>query len=724
MAIIFDEKNKIFYLESRDISYIFKIDNFGFLEHLYYGERIARDDIGYSVFHVARGHGACIAEMGCNSSFEVLSQEYPVYGRGDFRESALAFDIDGVRVGDLRYKRHSITAKKPSLKGMPSLRGGETLIVTLEDALHKLEVDLYYTVYEELPIIIRHNEIRNCSEREITLDRAYSFSFDLPSMDYEMLSLYGAHVRECHIQRNKLQHGVVSVDSKYGVSSAQLNPFAAIVSPKTDEDSGVAYGIGLVYSGNFVIKAQVGQNDVARVLGGINDYDFSWTLSCGESFETPEAVLVYSNRGIGEMSRSFHELYRKYLINPRFVKEHRPIVLNSWEAVYFQYDKKKLCELIEAVKGTGIDTFVLDDGWFGNRNDEHTGLGDWYVNTEKLEGGLKPIIDCAHENGLRFGLWFEPEMTIRNSELYRKHPDWIIHVDGLEPCEGRFQYVLDLTRNEVRDYIVESISKCLREHEIDYVKWDMNRSLTENYSSHLGARGKEFAHRYVLGVYDILERIVNGFPEIFFEGCASGGCRFDAGMLYYFPQIWTSDNTDALERCFIQYGTSMCYPISSMSCHVSVCPNHQNGRVTDFRTRTDIASLGATGYELDPRRFTEDDRAQINADISAYLEREEMLLSGDLFRLSYPSGGAPFAEQIVSRDKRLSYIVVMRPLCVANGPAIRVYPRGLDGDALYRVEGIGDILLHGSTLMNVGLLVNLGYDDFKTMTFTLRKVEN
>ncbi len=720
MSIFFNENNKTFYLESAELSYIFKIDDFGFLIHLYYGKRVARDDIEYSVFRVARGHSAYLAEMGNKNTFEVLSQEFPTFGRGDFRESAFAFDADGVRVGDFKYKRHTITDKKPEISGMPSVKGGETLVVTVEDGLHKIEIDLYYTVFEDLPVILRHNEIRNRADKEIILDRAYSFSFDLPDKDFEFLSLYGAHLRERHIQRNKIHHGVISVDSKYGVSSSQLNPFAALIRPNTDEESGEAYGINLVYSGNFVIKAQVGQNDITRVLGGINDYDFAWTLKGGESFSTPEAVMVYSDAGLGKMSRIFHSLYRDYLINPRFAKKQRPIVLNSWEAVYFDYDEKKLCELIRSVKGSGIDTFVLDDGWFGNRNDEFTGLGDWYPNKDKLPNGLKPVIDCAHENGIKFGLWFEPEMVIEDSELYRMHPDWIIHAEGMEPCQGRFQYVLDLTRREVRDYIVNIVSKCLRENEIDYVKWDMNRSLTENYSAHLGKRGKEFAHRYVLGLYDICDRIINGFPHIFFEGCASGGCRFDPGMLYYFPQIWTSDNTDALARCAIQYGTSLAYPLSSMSCHVSVCPNHQNGRITDFSARTDIASLGATGYELDPRCFSEDDIARIRNDISAYRKREQLILNGDIYRLSYPEGDKLFAEQIVSSDKNESYIVMMRPLCLANAKAYRIYPRGLDNEKLYMSEELDGLTLRGSTIMNVGLLIDFGQGDFKTKTICLK----
>ncbi len=720
MSILFREENKTFYLESKGLSYVFRVDGFGFLQHLYFGRRIARENLEYTVFRTARGHSAYLANMGPENTYEVLSSECPLYGRGDFRESMLAINAAGVRVGDFQYLCHEILDSKPALAGMPSVKGGQTLVVTLGDSLHKLEIKLYYTVYEELSAITRHAEITNRGSEEVILDRAYSFSLDLPDANWQMLSLHGAHLRERHIQRIHLHHGVVSIDSKYGVSSSQLNPFAAFVRADTTEKHGEAYGINLVYSGNFVIKTQVGQNDVARILGGINDYDFAWYLGEQESFVTPEAVLVYSADGLGQMSRTFHDLYRQYLMSPRYVREKHPIVLNSWEAVYFDFDTESLCQLIRAVKGSGVDTFVLDDGWFGDRKDDHSSLGDWYTNPEKLPYGLKPIVNCAHECGLKFGLWFEPEMANPDSELCRAHPDWIIHVDGLEPCQGRFQCVLDLTRADVRDYIVTAVSAVLTEYGIDYVKWDMNRSLTENYSAHLGVRGKEFAHRYVLGLYDILDRLVNGFPEIFFEGCASGGCRFDPAMLYYFPQIWTSDNTDAYERCFIQYGTSLCYPASSMSCHVSVCPNHQNGRVTDFSARTALASLGPTGYELDPRRLTEEELAQIRHDTALYRKREHLLLNGDLYRLNDPAEGNLFAEQIVSKDKKEALITVMRPLCVANGTAIRIYPQGLEEDRLYSVEGI---TRRGSTLMYAGLLLNFEQGDFKTKTLHLNAVE-
>lgn len=722
MGIYYNEKNCCFYLESKNLSYVFKINSFGFLQHIYFGKRIAKDDLDYYIYQVSRAHSAYLEDMEAENTFEVLSAECPVYGRGDFRESVLAFNFDGIRVCDLKYKNHLILDHKLPLEGMPSAEAGKTLVVTLDDPVHDVEVALSYSVYEDLPVILRHSQIFNRGNKEIGLDRAYSFSFDLPDARWQMLSLYGAHLRERHIQRENLHHGVVSIDSKYGVSSAQMNPFMAIVRPETSETVGEAYGCCLTYSGNFVFKAQVGQNDIARVMGGIQDYDFNWTLAPGECFTTPETVLVYSDGGLGQMSRAFHDFFREHLINQNYVNTPRPIVLNSWEAVYMDFDTEKLCQMIRSIRGTGIDTFVLDDGWFGDRYDDHRSLGDWFVNTKKLPDGLKPVIDCAHENGLKFGIWFEPEMVNRESVLFQNHPEWIIHAPQMVPCQGRFQYVLDLTRSDVRDYIVESVSSILSAYQIDYVKWDMNRSITENYSEHLGRRGKEFAHRYVLCLYDILDRIIYKFPKVIFEGCASGGARFDAAMLAYFPQIWTSDNTDALDRCAIQYGTSMCYPLSSMSCHVSACPNHQNGRLTDFGTRTAIASLGATGYELDPEKITAEDAQRIQKDIELYRQTEDLVLTGDLYRLHDPMHENLFAEQIVSKDKRKSVLIAMRPLCVSNGVAIRVRLQGLDEQMLYEIAEL-KIKKRGSTLMYAGLLLEFGMGDFKSQTLHINSVE-
>ncbi len=714
MAIYFNEGINAFYLESKNLTYAFCISPFGFLQHLYYGKRIAREDLSHSVYKVDRGHGSNIAGVWRDNSLNVFSSECPTYGRSDYRESMLACNYDGVRVGDLRYDSHTMYEVKPKLEGLPSLTGGQTLAVTLVDDLHKMRVVLYYTVFEDLPVILRHSEIFNDGEKPFTIDRAYSFSIDMPDKNWETISLPGAHLRERFMERTKLSHGVFTIESKRGVSSGQMNPFMALVRKNTDENSGEAYGFNFIYSGDFVFKAQVEQNEEVRIVGGLHDYDFSWELAPNEKFTTPEMVMVYSAEGLGGMSRAFHDLYREHLINPRFVKKARPIVINNWEATYMNFDTQKLCAIVDSVIGTGIDTFVLDDGWFGKRNNDLCALGDWFVNTDKVD--LQKVADYTHEKGLSFGLWFEPEMVNEDSDLYRAHPDWAIHVDDLKPCTGRSQLVLDLTRKEVRDYIVDSVSAILKTYPIDYVKWDMNRTLTDNYSAWLGARGKETHHRYVLGLYDICERIINGFPHILFEGCASGGCRFDGGMLYYFPQIWTSDDSDVYLRTIIQYGTSLCYPLSAMSCHVSVCPNHQSGRITPFASRANIASLGAFGYELDTSKLPKEQLEDIKGQVKKYKEVQELVLTGDLYRLNNPLEENLFAEMIMSKDKANGYLTVLQPIFIPNDKAIRVYPKGLDENKVYYVPEL-NLTKPGNVWSQLGLICNFPLGDFVSTTY-------
>lgn len=720
--ICFDKSTNTFYLESKDVTYAFGISKFGFLNHLYYGKRISREDLSYSVYHVDRGHGSNIANAARHESLNVYGNECPAFGRSDYRQSMIALcDKKGVRVGDWKYVSHHIVEEKPELKGMPSVRGKETLVVKVRDERMQAEIDLFYTVFEDLPVILRHMEVHNQGNESLQLDRAFSFCVDMPDSKWDAITLPGAHLRERFMERTSLTHGTFSVESKRGVSSGQMNPFMAIARRNADEEQGEVYGFNLVYSGDFTIKAEIEQNEELRIVGGVNDYDFAWEVRPGEVFVTPEVVMVYSQNGLGAMSRAFHDLYRDYLVNPRFSKKPRPIVINNWEATYMDFDTEKLCTIIESVKNTGIDTFVLDDGWFGVRNHDRSGLGDWFVNMDKLPQGLKPIIDCAHENGMKFGLWFEPEMVNPDSDLYRKHPDWAIHAPGLTPCTGRDQFILDLSRDEVCEYIIESVSKVLRENDIDYVKWDMNRTLTDNYSVSLGKNSKELHHRYVLGLYRICEAIVNGFPEVFFEGCASGGCRFDPAMLYYFPQIWTSDDSDAYLRTIIQYGTSLCYPLATQSCHVSVCPNHQSGRVTPFASRGDIAHLGATGYELDTSKCSEEEITQIKEQVREYRDMQDLILYGDLYRLNNPLEENLFCEMLVSKNQEKAHITLMQPIHIPNGKAIRIYPRGLHPDKVYRVSELG-LERHGGTLMNLGILVQLPLGDFVTKTYRLEQV--
>ena len=725
MAIIFDEKRGMFYLESKNTSYVMKVSQFGFVSNMYYGKKIGRDDVNY--LEVLHDRGSEVVVYGAPErkySPNVMTNEYPSYGKGDYRECAfIPVSKDGSRVFEGKFIGYEILSDKPGIPGMPSLyAGGETLKIMLKDEVSGVKVNLFYSVYEQLDVIARRAEIVNEGKGALVLDRAYSFSVDLPAGNYKVLTQHGAHYREREPEITPVMHGVISVDSKRGATSLHSSCFMALMKDNAGEENGEVYGFNLVYSGSFRLNCEQTPYDMIRVNGGINDFDFSWKLEEGETFCTPEAVLVYSDGGLGQMSRTFHDLYRQYLINKRYVDSIRPIVINNWEATYFNFDIPKLEAIIDKVKGTGIDMFVLDDGWFGERSNDRKGLGDWWVNEKKLKGSLKTLIDYVHESGMKFGLWFEPEMVNEDSDVFRAHPDWAIKIPYRNAAPSRDQLVFDLTKQEVRDYVVDSVNAILGAYEIDYVKWDMNRNITEIFSDGLPCdRQKEIMHRYILGVYEICERIINGNPDIFFEGCSSGGGRFDPSMGYYFPQIWTSDETDANERTKIQYGTGLCYPLSLMSCHVSICPNHATGRNTSFMTRADIAHLGATGYELDTTQITEEDLSLVKGQVEDYKRMQNLVLHGDLYRLDNPYESNFFTEELTAKDKSESVITCYRRLYTPNYSVKRVYPKGLDPHAEYFVEEMNAVLL-GSTIMNAGLVPSYPRGDFTTTVFHLKKV--
>lgn len=726
MAIKFDKVSRTFYLDGKDITYAFFINEYDYAEHLYYGKTIGHDDLRYT-----RGTfgGSAVVKLSrpdvktAVKSYNHFGSELTFHGTGDYREPMVeVVNPAGDRLTQLLYDSHEILSGKPAIKGMPSMRGGETLVLHLKDKVSCLACDLYYTVYEDTSVIARRAVYKNESKDVIMLNRAYSFAMTLPHMEYDVVSLYGCWAKERKIDRIPMHHGVVSIDSKRTSSSATLNPFMALAEKNSTEEQGNVYGISLIYSSSFVLKAEGTPDGRTLVTGGINDFDFKWKLESGEAFETPEVIIAYSSEGMGGMSRSFHDAFRNYLINPRFVRKHRPVVINNWEATYFSFDSEMLKNIAKAVQGTGIDTFVLDDGWFGKRNNDSAGLGDWVVNTDKLHGGLKEIIDYVNSLGMKFGLWFEPEMVNEDSDLYREHPDYAIGVPNRPHCYSRNQFVLDLTRKEVRDYIVESVNKVLQENHIEYVKWDFNRNVTESYS--LGRepeRQAEFAHRYALGLYDLCERIVEANSDVFFEGCSAGGARFDPGILYYFSQIWTSDDTDAEERTHIQYGTSMVYPLSAMSCHVSVVPNHQTCRMTSMATRADIAHLGATGYELDTSHFSDEDRAVVSKQVEEYHEIEDLILNGDLYRTENPMESNYFGFMIVSKDKKEAVLTAYRRMGSVNNEMKLLKVAGLDAEKVYHVSGL-DMTLKGSTLMNVGVAPMFAGGDFMTVKYWFKEV--
>ncbi len=728
MAVFYNENTKTFFLDNGRVSYVFFVNELGYLEHLYYGAHISADDIRYTRAFGGFSGVASVPgrDIDAPGSYHYFRPEINFYGTGDYREPTVHIEnAQGDRLTELLFSSYELLEEKPRMSAMPSSRGAETLVIHLRDIVTSLEADLYYTLFDDCDVVARRIVYRNCADTDAVLLRAYSFAFSLPEHDYDIITLYGAWAQERQMERYPMHYGVSSVDSKRLASSATLNPFMAIVSPDTTEDRGDAYGFSLVYSSSFVLKCEGVNDGQTLVSGGINDFDFSYTLSSGEKFETPEVLISYSHDGIGGMSRTMHDCIREHIIPVEYSKSPRPIVINNWEGTYFDFDTEKLKRIADAVAGTGIDTFVLDDGWFGVRNSDRSGLGDWFVNEQKLVGGLDEIISHVNSLGMRFGLWFEPEMVNEDSELFRMHPDYAIGAPNRPRCYSRHQFALDLTRSDVRDYIVNSVNNILHNHNISYVKWDYNRRVTDLYSLDIPPeRQKEFSHRYALGLYDIFERIVNANPKVFFEGCAGGGARFDLGMLCYFPQIWASDDTDAEERTRIQYGTSLAYPVSSMSAHFSVVPNHQTRRVTPESTRADIAHLGATGYELDPTDFTDVQKEEIRLQIQQYKQMESLVLEGDLYRTEDPFRSKYFGFMLVAKDKSRAHLTLYRRLggVRVSSPVKRFKARGLAPDALYHIPELS-VTASGSTLMNVGIPVEFPDGDYRTATLSFEKTE-
>ena len=714
MSVRYIESKKTFLLQTKNSTYQMKVSDYGYLLHLYYGERLEDEDLSYLIQLQDRGFSPNPNEAGNDRTFSLdfLPQEFSSDGSCDYRLSSIE-----VKNGDGSYAfvgkaaKHEIYAGKYSLEGLPSLWAADqdrvdTLEIWLTDPATQLTAVLCYSVFEEKDIITRAVKVINESEETIYLNRIMSMTMDFMDSDYDFIHFDGRHTMEREWSRNPLAYGIQNVGSFRGASSHQHNPFAILCERGASEDDGRCYGFSFVYSGNFMCKVEKDQYDQTRIVMGIHPKHFSYQLKPGERFTAPEVVLAYSGKGLTHLTHLYHRVYRENLCKSPYVRKERPILINSWEAAYFDFDEAKLLEIAKEAVDMGVELFVLDDGWFGNRNDDNAALGDWDVNTAKLPRGLGGLSEDIHEMGLNFGLWIEPEMVSENSGLYRKHPDWCLQMPRRQPSRGRYQLVLDLSREDVRDYIVTSINSVLDSARIEYVKWDMNRFITDAWSA-IAEKEKqgEIYHRYILGLYDIMNRIILTHPEILFCGCSGGGGRFDPGMLYYQPQIWCSDNTDAVCRLKIQYGTTFVYPVSAMESHVSVCPNHQTGRTVPLETRGITAMDGILGYELDSTKLTEEEKRICRQQVEAYKRNYPLIVYGDYYRLTNPY---TFSEYVAwehvspGRDEALISLVLTEK--EANDAQRYVKAKGLNPQMQYQVDGM-EGSLSGQALMSAGLPV-------------------
>ena len=713
MPIHYHENTRTFHLFNASVSYIFTILENGTPGSLYYGARLTdKDDYSELLEMKRRANAPCTYEGNLLFSLEHLKQEYPLYGHGDLRYPACSMRREnGSHIFEFRYISHVIYSGKHGINGLPAIWCSttdemESLEVELEDANSGTRLTLYYTICSDLPVIARHTRITQAGASAVTIERVMSCNVDLIDDAWEMVQLNGAWSRERHVTTMPLRPGIQSVYSMRGHSSAQFNPFLALKRKECTETQGECMGFTLLYSGSFLAGVEVDNYHVSRVQIGIHPDCFEWTLQQGESFETPEAVYVYSEDGLNGMSQAFHTLFNRHLVRGKYRMKERPILINNWEATYFDFDEEKIVRIAETAAQAGIELFVLDDGWFGNRNDDHRGLGDWYVNLQKLPHGISGLSQRIHSLGIQFGLWIEPEMVNRDSNLYRTHPEWVMVDPDYVPCHGRNQYVLDFSRKEVVDYIFKCLDQVLDGADVNYIKWDMNRTMSEVYSrSHSSLQQGRVMHEYILGVYDLYERLIQKYPDILFESCASGGGRFDAGMLYYAPQAWTSDNSDAVERLKIQYGTSYVYPPSCMGAHVSAVPNHQVFRNTPFNTRANTAFYGAFGYELDLSKLTEDELEQVRQQVTFMKKYRSVFQYGTFYRLSSPFESNETVWMSVSQDQKTAIVGYYRVLNEVNVGYRRIRLKGLNPDEQYRISMDGR-WIEGRELMKAGLVTS------------------
>ena len=722
MSIRFYPENRLFVLDAADCTYAFMVHpRYERLVHLYYGSTLAGDEALKLFNYDTSPRSQTTIPPGGNpqdGSLSNLPQEFSSFGCGDFRRpSARVMTSDGFDAVDAKYVSHRIVKGKPKLPGLPAAFAAEeeadTLEVTLRDDVIKVEFVLSYTAFAKLPVIARSVRAVNRGEKPVMLEALSSLTLDWrfgAAMD--LVSFPGGWVRERHFAREHIRIGIRELASNRGMSSQQMNPFFIVCDSDAAETHGRAWGQMFVYSGNFSFAVERDQYDMVHTQFGLNPERFSWKLEPGGEFQAPEALTAFSASGFEALSQTFHDLMRDHVIRQTHVRSHRPVVVNNWESTKFDFDEARIIDFARRAAALGMDMMVLDDGWFGHRDDSGSSLGDWVVYRKKLPSGIAGLAEKIRALGVEFGLWFEPEMVSPDSDLYRAHPDWCLHIPGRPSTLGRNQLVLDMGRPEVVDHLFDQMDVLIREAKIKYIKWDANRQFTEVGSAVLPAdRQGEAAHRFVLGTYSLLERLLAAHPELFIEGCTSGGGRFDAGMLYYTPQIWTSDDTDAVERLYIQHGTSFGYPPSTMSCHVSDVPNHHVGRLTPFATRGDVAMMGAFGYELDPAKLTDGEIAEVRRQIAVAREDEKLMLEGDFYRLGAPLEDNLSGWQFVAKDKKAFTFTAVRILAKPNPSHERLLLRGLDAGTLYRDVESGECF-SGAFLMNVGVYCPIVKADF------------
>ena len=732
--ITYNEQTKTFRLDTADSTYCMTVAQKGYLAHSYYGPKIGEDNISYLTRQMEYPFADSPVFREKLSLLDFLPQEYPTDGVGDFRKSALAItNTSGNNAVELKYKDYKIIEGAPALNELPCVFDetdkAQTLIITLADNTLGVEVELYYTVFDDTDTIVRFAKITNKANEPVFIKKAMSLAFDMDNDNYDTITLNGSWARERHIDRHPIHMGVQEACSVRGETSHQEHPFIAILEHNADWNKGSVYGVNFIYSGNFSALIQRNQFDSLRVMLGINPENFTWKLEPGATFETPQAVLTFSSQGLNGMSHAFHDLYRNHLIRSPYKNKMRPILINNWEATYFNFDTQKLIDIAREASKDGIEMLVMDDGWFGHRSFDDSSLGDWYVNEEKLKGGLKPLVDEVNKFGMKFGIWFEPEMVSPDSDLFHAHPDWAIQIKGRVPGMARAQYVLDITRKEVRDHIMNSVETILRSANIEYVKWDMNRQLCDIGSVDLPAdQIGEFFHRYVLALYSMQEQLITDFPNLLLENCSGGGARFDPGMFYYSPQIWCSDDTDAVERLAIQEGTALVYPLSTMGAHVSVCPNHACGRVTPFKTRGYVALSGTFGYELDITKLPPEERAMIPGQIALYKKFSPLVREGDYYRIASASENHVYdCWMSMSRDKKQALVTFVQLYNHPNYKTRMIKIPGLNADTLYTItwpdedkEKFPPMQLTGATIMNAGIPVRRDWGDYQGQLIYLK----